>query len=341
MYLSSKVNGVFHIWRQHFPDGRAEQLTSGPSEEEGIAVAPDGRSLLTSLGTRHSAVWMHDDRGEHEISGEGDAFVPTLAPTMSQPFSPDGRTIFYLVRQGARSAGLDLRSGTLSRTDLETGRRDHLLAGFDVIAYDISRDGKRVVFAALDDKGRSHLWLAPLDGQVSPRQLSSREADSPRFGGDDDIFFRMQDGAERYIFRMGDDGGGIQKVVTDPVLFFISTSPSGEWLLARVGSARAKVVAFPANGASVVPICSDCEADWAPGGKSFVIRALAGRSLTIALALGEELPKLPPEGIHSEADAAALDVVAADGNRYPGRNASQYAYVKTPIQRNIYRVPLR
>ena len=170
MYFSAKVNGVFHLWRQRPPDGTPEQLTSGPTEEEGVAVAPDGRSLFTSLGTVQSAVWVHDARGDHEVSGEGNAFVPSGPPVVSQPFSADGRKLLYLVRQGMRHVGVDQRSGALWMVDLESERRTPLFPGFDVTAYDLSRDGTRVVFSALDDLGRSHLWLGRLDGQLPPRQ---------------------------------------------------------------------------------------------------------------------------------------------------------------------------
>src|SRR5262249_22978795 len=47
MYVGAAVNGTFHIWRQRFPDGAPEQVTSGPTEEEGIAMAADGRSFIT------------------------------------------------------------------------------------------------------------------------------------------------------------------------------------------------------------------------------------------------------------------------------------------------------
>ena len=345
MYFSAKVSGVFHLWRQRSPEGTPEQLTTGPSEEEGIALAPDGHSLFTSLGTTQSAVWLHDARGDHEVSGEGNAFVPTLAPVISQPFSADGRKLFYLVRQGTRRVGVDQRSGALWMADLETERRDVLLPGFDVTAYDVSRDGKRVVFAALDDMGRSHLWLSRLDGQLSPRQLSPVEADGPRFGMRDDIYFRTRDGTARFIFRIGEDGGKMQKVVAEPVLFFLSVSPDGAWLLARVAAAEHAgnaVVAFSTQNGRAVPLCADCEADWAPGGKAFVIRGFPQRkSLVIALAPGESLPRLPDGGLRSEADVARLaGVTAGDGLRYPGREATQYAYVKSSVQRNIYRVPV-
>lgn len=38
IYLSMRTGDHFHIWRQHFPDGQPEQITSGPTEHEGIAV---------------------------------------------------------------------------------------------------------------------------------------------------------------------------------------------------------------------------------------------------------------------------------------------------------------
>ena len=50
MYFSAQVEGSSHLWRQKFPNGAPEQITFGPTEEEGVAVAPDGRSLVTSVG---------------------------------------------------------------------------------------------------------------------------------------------------------------------------------------------------------------------------------------------------------------------------------------------------
>ena len=50
MYFSADRGDGYHIWRERFPNGVPEQLTLGPTEEEGIAVSPDGRSLVTSAG---------------------------------------------------------------------------------------------------------------------------------------------------------------------------------------------------------------------------------------------------------------------------------------------------
>jgi hypothetical protein len=63
MYFSADTGDGFHLWRQRYPNGSPEQITFGPTEEEGIAVAPDGRSLVTSAGIRQFSV------GTSKISG--------------------------------------------------------------------------------------------------------------------------------------------------------------------------------------------------------------------------------------------------------------------------------
>jgi eukaryotic-like serine/threonine-protein kinase len=85
MYVSANTGAGFHIWRQRFPDGGPEQVTFGATEEEGIAMAADGRSFVTSIGTSQSTVWIHDRAGERQISSEGYGLLPS--------FSSDGRKL--------------------------------------------------------------------------------------------------------------------------------------------------------------------------------------------------------------------------------------------------------
>ena len=90
MYFSADTGKGFHIWRQRFPDGAPEQVTSGATEEEGIAFAPDGRSFVTSVGTSQSTLWVHDARGERQITSQGFPALPS--------FSADGKKLYYLRR---------------------------------------------------------------------------------------------------------------------------------------------------------------------------------------------------------------------------------------------------
>ena len=95
MYFSADTGNGYHIWRQRFPDGTPEQITFGVTQEEGIEFAPDGRSFVTSIGSRQSAVWVHDSRGDRQITSEGYGFLPAI--------SSDGAKLYYLVRaKGAR-----------------------------------------------------------------------------------------------------------------------------------------------------------------------------------------------------------------------------------------------
>ncbi len=72
MYFTAAVDGHSHLWRQRFPDGEPEPITSGPIEAEGVAVEPDGRSIITSMGVHESAIWIHDANGERSLSSEGE-----------------------------------------------------------------------------------------------------------------------------------------------------------------------------------------------------------------------------------------------------------------------------
>jgi eukaryotic-like serine/threonine-protein kinase len=353
MYFSSNSTGAFHLWRQRFPNGAPEQLTHGPTEEEGIAPDPDGRSVLTSVGIRHQSIWVHDDRGEREVSREGFAFVPTMPNGgTSQPLPGDGRSVFYLVRQGAvRFSGWGDRVGELWATDLETGRHRAILQGRQVIGYDVSRDGSRLAFAALDERGTSHVWLARLDRPDPPRQLAEFEADSPRFDGVGDIFCRGMENGTRFIYRLR-EGRAPEKSVPQPVLFFQTISPDGAWLIARAQHADRQdgyqvTMAFPTAGGPPIPLCANCELDWMPNGRSLVVRfpqsdpAAPGRTFFVTRESGSMLPRWPAQGIRSRDDLKHLRIAReVEGWIYPSDTGSMYVFARGTTQRNIHRVPL-
>jgi dipeptidyl aminopeptidase/acylaminoacyl peptidase len=355
MYFSSNGSGSFHIWRQRFPDGAPEQISFAPGEEEGIAVARDGRSLFTSLGNRQSSIRVRDGSEEREVSHEGYAFVPAPPNSgVAQPFLAGGR-LLYLVRHGpvVRFTGPGERAGELWETDPRTGRSEPLFPGVQVTGYDVSRDGSEIVFAALDDNGRSHVWLGRMDRTDPPREIVPVEADSPRFGAGGNIYYRSAAEGGPFIYRI-DREGITQRAVARPVVFLLSVSPDGAWVVARVETSPGtdssqSNIAFPTTGGKApVRMCRmGCEVDWTPDGRGLVMRlgndsgTSQSRTFVIALQPGESLPALPPEGIQSEADLVTVPVSASfDGTVYPSDVPSLVAYVRRATQRNIYRVPI-
>jgi WD40-like Beta Propeller Repeat len=104
MYFIAAVEGRSHLWRQRYPNSQPEQLIFGPTEEEGLAVAHDGRSLITSMGAKGSAIWIHDEGGERALSSEGEVDQDTSPPT----FSVDGKNLYYLLRRRSSGVGAEL-----------------------------------------------------------------------------------------------------------------------------------------------------------------------------------------------------------------------------------------
>jgi eukaryotic-like serine/threonine-protein kinase len=351
VYMASNAGGAFHLWRQRFPAGAPEQITSGLSEEEGIAAAPDGGSLLTSLGNAQQAIWIRDESGERSVSREGYAFVPSLPSGNAQPFTADGSRLFYLIRHGAvRSAGAqEERLGELWKTDLDSGRSEAVLPGVNMIGYDISRDGTQVTFAALDEGGVAHVWLARLDRQLPPRQLTTLEADTPRFDAAGEIFCRVteQPSRQNFIYRLKSDASTPEKVSSTPVIFFMSVAPDGSLAVGRTNvSPFTLTLALPTASGSPVQICSTCQVDWLADATALVVRLEggprnAGRTLTLGLEKGRMLPRLPVEGLTAESTLPGLEVKSdVPGFLFPGPKPHQYALMRGTIQRNIYRVPL-
>ncbi|HYM12351.1 MAG TPA: protein kinase [Bryobacterales bacterium] len=348
MYLSSEAGGGFHLWRQRFSGGGAasapEQITFGATDEQGIAMAPDGRSLVSSVGLEQSEVWIHDSKGERQISSEGYGFAPR--------FSADGKRLYFLVHAGASRA---FNTGELRAAEVDSGRAERLLPGFSLTSehnlslYDLSSDGKRIVFAALDRGGKPHVWLASLDRRFAPRQVSPFEEDEPRFNPRGGLYVRAAEGKSNFVFRMKEDGTGREKVFPDPVLVLLDVSADGRWLLTwtaapGVESTSAEVAHDTTTGASV-RICDSCDAGWAPDGKwLYLTFGFMGRPVTVAVPLrpGQALPVLPPEGISSPQQAAALPgarMIEKSGIA-AGLDPSVYAFTRRSVHRNLYRIPI-
>ena len=197
MYFTSNAVGANHIWRQRFPDGKPEQMTAGPTEEEGIAMAPDGRSFVTAVSLQGASLWLHDTSGDRQISLEGNAATPA--------FTPDGSKLLYrLVREQPNEFAYYRDLGEVKVADLKSGRSESLVRGFGVLNFDLSPDGLGVaVMEAPDKTGRARLWLAPLDHSAPLRQIPNVEGEQPHFGPAGEILFRHNEGASTAAGSLG------------------------------------------------------------------------------------------------------------------------------------------
>ena len=121
-------------------------------------MAANGKSLITSVGSKDATVWLHDKNGDHQISSEGNAGGPS--------FSADGNTLYFMMDNG-QTGGSELWS-----YELATGRRERTLPGYAMERYSVSHDGKLLAFSMTDESGHSSLWVAPTNHRSSPTRIS-------------------------------------------------------------------------------------------------------------------------------------------------------------------------
>jgi len=348
MYFSAYVNGSSHLWRQGFPNGEPEQITSGATEEEGVAVMADGRSLVSAIGMNESGIWMHDAHGDHLISSEGYASMPAI--------SRDGRRVYYLLRRQSPRSPQELWA-----IDLTSGRSEPVVSGFSIDSYDVSPDGEEVVFSITTSAGSSEIWLASYDHSAGPRRVASSGEHSPVFGPDNELIFVAAEGGKNYLFRMKRDGSERRKMTDAPILDIRSVSPDRRWVIAGTPvneMPSSADVAFPVDGGEPQRICpAVCMSKWSPDGTRFYVTPLlqngaaTGAAVVIPVPKGKSLPDLPPNGIRSTQDAAGvggklIDLSLIDPglggyNVAPGTAEDTFVYVKTTAHRNLFQIPLQ
>ncbi len=345
MYFTAYVNGRSHLWHQRFPNGQPEQITSGPTEEEGVAVEQDGRSLINSMGAHESAIWIHDASGDRPLSSEGEIINYPSPPS----FSGDGKIIYYLLQHQSQSNS----APELWRMMVDSGKSEAVFPGTSMLSYDASPDGKQVVYSASAPGGKSELWLAPIDRSRAAKRIGHSGEMSPHFGPQGQILFLRTEGNFNYLERMNPDGPGGSKVAPYSIGDFQGVSPGRRWVMAVAvlpDGNGAAVTAIPVGGGPPRIMCaSNCVPTWSPSGKWLFIpveaptRTSPGRSLAIPVGPGETLPPFPPGGIPPQADASIIPGAQSVGRAdlVPGADPVHFAYVNTTWHRNLYRITLR
>ena len=190
-----------------------------------------------------------------------------------------------------------------------------------------------------------------MDRHSPPQLIATSGEDSPYFGPDGHIVYRSFDGTSYHLSQIYRDGSGRSNVVPYPIGNILSMSPDRHWITTAgtIPGVGGGTFAVPLAGGTPQRICSGCPVMWSLDGK-FLYLFVRKSSLTdpgntrvVPLQPGEMLPKLPPRGM------VALDDPTIFPGSYlldaygisPGLNPAVYAYVKTTMHRNLFRIPLR
>ncbi len=339
MYFTANAGNGFHLWRQAYPSGRPEQITFGPTQQEGIAVDGGTNSLITAAGVNESTLWFHDENGDRQVSSEGFASSPQ--------FSRDGKHLFFMVLNYAE-APMGFTNGQLYSANLGNGQLESVVPGVRMSSYSLAPDSNLVAYAAYDSAYHPHLWVAPVDRSAPPRQLFEDEADQPQFGPEGIIYYRSHRKNQNFLYRYRPNGTR-EKVNYPRVNALNGISPDGKWVLAwgQLASDPSKfgIIAIHIEDGHAVLVCGWCGVAWSLDGHTFVLDALlngrTSRSYVLPLRRGEDLPEIPPGGFQTIAQIKADHPKVVDGHYLPGPHGSTYAFLKHSTHRNIYRIPLR
>ena len=145
---TSSIDGLAHLW-----DGRTGAPLLKPLQHDGpitrLRFSPDGRHLATASEDRTAQLW---DIGMQQPEPRR---IPNLANLREAKLSPDGNWLFT-------SAG-----PIVQRRAIATGEPQGppMLHERDVLEFEISPDGRRLVALAFDDA--AHIW-----DTSSPRELT-------------------------------------------------------------------------------------------------------------------------------------------------------------------------
>ena len=344
MYFVAEVDGRSHLWRQRFPDGTSQVITPGPSEESGIAMDPGGRSLISSVGAHETSIWIHDGRGDRALSSEGEVVTDTLAVA----FSPDAKFLYYLLRHGPPNTNAELW-----RTEIDTGNSEEVVPGVAMRSFNLSVDGKEVVYASPGTDGKPWIWISALDRSVLPRRVGDVVGLLPMFGPDGTIYFQVTEGKSNYLEKMRADGSALSKAMPYPISEVSGISPARRWIIADIpvppfGGGPAPS-AVPTDGGEPRRLCDGiCTVSWSLGddyiflGQEQSSRTTPGRSLAVSLGRDESLGAIPLQGIQPNTrpkDVPGSMVIARD-YAFPGKDVGTFAYIKDNVHRNLYRITL-
>ena len=335
MYFTAEVDGPSHLWRQRFPDGEPELFTSsGVTEEEGVAVAPDGQSLLTSIGVRQGSLWLNSPNGERLLSSEGYAYRPRL--------STDGSRLYFLLRRASYAGVNELRV-----MDLQTQKSDRVLPDFSVLDYAVSRDEQYVAFTTRAADRSLEIWVAALDRRTAPRRVV-QGGDTVAFGADRDLVFRSVEGQSNIVSRIGLDGQNRVPISATNATEILGTSPDGRWVTfgGDFKGEQFGVWALPVYGGESKVLCrGGCRPQWSPDGASLYLRTgfqASAPALVLPLESGRafpEFPSGPEDALTAWRKLPGARVVERPAS-IPGLDETTYIVSKIDERRNLFRVPL-
>jgi hypothetical protein len=248
--------------------------------------------------------------------------------------------------------------------NLGTGDKERVLPGRVMANYSISADGRRVVLTSAGKASDDGIWIADLDRRTPPRQLTRGGEFRAFFGGPGEIVYISPQAERRYLYRMREDGSGVEQIRPEPVKNLITVSPDGQWAVVVPETTAGGGLALQLmslHGEAAMTACENCVVlgfgpnrvqgspiNWSMDGKSVFVSLQyfgLGTAKTVVLPYRSAVPlaALWPKGLRNEQDVAANPgaTVINEANVFPAAaSGSAHLSWRRTTQSNLYRVRL-
>jgi Tol biopolymer transport system component len=181
----------------------------------------------------------------------------------------------------------------------------------------------------------------------------------PLFSRTGEVFFIGYEGQARHIFRINQDGRGLQKLIAEQVGALVSISPDGRWIVAATdvdeSQTRQSVIAYSLQGAYArvlyrksgigsLDTQSSPYISWSADQKAIYFARSSDQIKTIVVPVSpsEAFPRFSGNQLDDDrllskiSGARVLERTAV----FPGPKIGVYAISRTTMQRNLYRIGL-
>jgi hypothetical protein len=224
--------------------------------------------------------------------------------------------------------------------------------------FALSQDGRRIVFTSSGATNGDGIWMADLDRRTPPRQLTHGNEPRAFFGAPGEIVFMRDNGL---LYRMREDGSGIEATSQDPIVYLMSVSPDGRWaaVILPAGPGGGTSEEFRSlRGQPSFPVCNQScglgpaavrytlPFNWSLDGKWLFVdqRVFGGADhTTVVLPYRSDVPleRLWPRGLTSPENVRAnpgARILEENEWAFPGSDAASYLSWRPSFQSNLYRI---
>ena len=260
--MSTREVNILRLTAKMAPAGEPRQITTVNRQIVGVAWAPDGRSLVYSVGGPFS----HLERLPVDARGSSPAPTPQVMPFGEQATSlsvsrTNGRLVYARQFRDSNIWKISLPSSRAAAS-YAAATPVHLIAStFLNHTPDYSPDGTKIAFASTRS-GVEEIWMAHADGSA-PVQLTflgGSKAANPQWSPDGhDILFNASKEGSSDLYLITPATGSVRRLTQDPADEIEARwSRDGRWIyFGSNRTGRYEVYKMPASVGMAVQVTKD------------------------------------------------------------------------------------